>query len=194
METSARSGGRAEPPPIVRFGGFKLDLRAGELCKEGRRIRLQEQPFRILQMLIESPGEVISREAIRNRLWPDNTVVEFDHSINAAVKRLRDALRDSSDKPRYVETVARRGYRFIGDIKPPTDDPVAAQPTTPPLTAEQSNGHRAMTILPPERTAPRHPSWFTPRLWIPAGLVTAVLQAGCQSCCHSSRTVDAPGR
>ena len=80
---------RGSPAPAgnVRFGPFALDVRGGELCKEGRRIRLQEQPFQILRMLLESPGEVVTREEIRKRLWPDDTVVEFDHSINAAVKQ-----------------------------------------------------------------------------------------------------------
>ena len=116
MEKTAQRGGGGNTPTRVRFGPFELDLRAGELCKDGRQIRLQEQPFQILRMLLESSGEVVSREEIRKRLWPDDTVVEFDHSINAAVKRLRDVLRDSSGKPRYIETVARRGYRFIADV------------------------------------------------------------------------------
>src|ERR1700737_2302933 len=85
MEERAHSGGSADAMSNVRFGPFELDLRRGELRKEGRRIRLQEQPFQILRMLLESPGEVVSREEIRKRLWPDDTVVEFDHSINAAV-------------------------------------------------------------------------------------------------------------
>src|SRR5438874_2637184 len=123
METRAHSGGGANADANVRFGPFELDLRGGELRKEGRRIRLQEQPFQILRMLLESSGKVVSREEIRHHLWPDNTVVEFDHSINAAVKRLRDALRDSAGRPRYIETVARRGYRFIGAVDAATHDP-----------------------------------------------------------------------
>src|SRR6516162_8326440 len=115
----------------VRFGPFQLDLRGGELHKEGRRIRLQEQPFQILRMLLESPGAVVSREEIRQRLWPDNTVVEFDHSINAAVKRLRDALRDSAEKPRYIETVARRGYRFIAELRAVDKSAPLAELVTP---------------------------------------------------------------
>ena len=130
METRVNSGGGADPSQKVRFGPFELDLRGGELSKEGRRIRLQEQPFQILQMLLESPGEVVSREDIRKRLWPDNTVVEFDHSINAAVKRLRDVLRDSADKPRYIETVARRGYRFIGYLGATAHHQTVAEPVT----------------------------------------------------------------
>src|SRR5215467_2047335 len=118
METRAHPVPNGEPASILRFGPFELDLRRGELRKEGRRIRLQEQPFQILRMLLESPGEVVSREEIRKRLWPDDTVVEFDHSINAAVRRLRDALRDSPERPRYIQTVARRGYRLIADVRP----------------------------------------------------------------------------
>src|SRR5271154_5658469 len=100
----------------VRFGAFELDVRAGELRKHGVRIRLQEQPFQVLLMLLERPGEVVLREQIRKKLWPNDTIVEFAPSINAAIQRLRDALTDSADDPRYVETVARRGYRFIGEL------------------------------------------------------------------------------
>jgi DNA-binding winged helix-turn-helix (wHTH) protein/tetratricopeptide (TPR) repeat protein len=104
------------PKQIVRFGKFDLDVRAGELRKYGLRIRLQDQPFRILLMLLEHPGEVVSRHQIRRALWPDGTIVEFDHSISAAIKRLRDALGESAEQPRYVETLARRGYRFIAEV------------------------------------------------------------------------------
>ncbi len=98
---------------VVRLGPFKLDLKAGELHKDGRRLRLQEQPFRILQMLVDRPGEVVARDELQKRLWPNDTIVEFDHSINAAIKRLRDALGDTAEEPKYVETVARRGYRLL---------------------------------------------------------------------------------
>src|SRR5262252_1156717 len=97
----------------VCFGPFKLDLKAGELLQDGRKIRLQEQPFQVLKMLLQRPGEVVTREEIKKKLWPNDTIVEFDHSINAAIKKLRLALGDSAEEPKYVETVARRGYRFI---------------------------------------------------------------------------------
>src|ERR1041384_4540830 len=97
---------------VVRFGDFELDVRAAELRKNGGRVRLQEQPFRLLAMLVEHPGEVVLRDEIRRRLWPNDTVVEVSHGINAAVLRLREALGDSAENPRYIETVARRGYRF----------------------------------------------------------------------------------
>jgi serine/threonine protein kinase/Tol biopolymer transport system component len=102
---------------LLRFGPFELDVRAGELRKHGIRIKLREQPVQILLMLLEHPGDVVLREEIRLRLWPNNTIVEFDHSINAAIKKLRDALGESADEPRYVETVARRGYRFLGEVE-----------------------------------------------------------------------------
>ena len=102
---------------IACFGPFKLDLNAGELHHDGESIRLQEQPFRVLEMLVNHPNEVITREEIRKILWPNDTVVEFDHSINAAIKKLRLALGDSAGEPRYIETVARRGYRLLVPVK-----------------------------------------------------------------------------
>ena len=119
----------------VGFGPFRLDLKAGELHKDGRRIRLQEQPFQVLKMLLERPGEVVTRQAIRQKLWPNDTIVEFDHSINAAIKKLRSALGDSAEEPRFVETVARRGYRLMvlverEEAKPA--DPIS--PVTPTET------------------------------------------------------------
>jgi serine/threonine protein kinase len=113
MDANARN---TQPAYAIRFGPFELDPRAGELRKHGIRIRLQEKPLQILLMLVERPGEAILRDEIRLRLWPNNTIVEFDHSINAAIKRLRDALGESAEVPRYVETLARRGYRFVGEV------------------------------------------------------------------------------
>lgn len=112
---------------ILRFGPFEVDFPAAELRKNGTRIRLQDQPFQILRLLLERQGQVLTREEIQNRLWPDNTIVEFEHSINAAVRRLRDALQDSATKPRYIETVARRGYRFIGQLEPASQEPPLAE-------------------------------------------------------------------
>jgi Tol biopolymer transport system component/DNA-binding winged helix-turn-helix (wHTH) protein len=104
---------------VICFGSFETDLRAGELRREGKRIRLQEQPFQVLAMLLERPGEIVTREELQGRLWPADTFVDFDHGLNAAVKRLRNALNDSAEGPRFVETVARRGYRFIAPIHVP---------------------------------------------------------------------------
>ena len=108
---------------LLQFGIFEVDLKAGELRRNGSKVRLQEQPFQVLTVLLEQPGEVVSREELRNRLWPADTFVDFDHSLNAAIRRLREALGDSADSPRFVETVARRGYRFLVPVngKPVSD-------------------------------------------------------------------------
>ena len=100
-------------PRRARFGAFELDVKAGELHGEGRRVLLQEQPFRVLMMLVERAGDVAMREEIRKKLWPNDTIVEFDHGINRAIKKLREALGDSAESPKYIETVARRGYRLL---------------------------------------------------------------------------------
>jgi TolB-like protein len=102
---------------VRRFGTFEVDLRARELRKGGIRIRLQDQPFEILTMMLERPGEVVTREELRERLWPAGTFVDFEHSLNAAIKRLRAALGDAADNPRFVETLHRRGYRFIAAVE-----------------------------------------------------------------------------
>ena len=104
---------------VVRFGVFEVDPRTGELRRNGVKIKIQEQPYQVLTLLLERPGEVISREELKRRLWPADTFVDFDHSLNAAIKRLRDALRDSADNPRFVETLARRGYRFLAPVSGP---------------------------------------------------------------------------
>ncbi|MGD1156313.1 MAG: tetratricopeptide repeat protein [Terriglobia bacterium] len=110
------------PPPggsthVFRFARQEVDLRAGELRRSGQSIKLQEQPLQILTMLLERPGEIVTREVIQQKLWPSDTFVEFDHSINAAIQRLRQALGDSAENPCFVETVARRGYRFIAPVE-----------------------------------------------------------------------------
>jgi len=124
-------------PSRARFGGFELDLKAGEVCKGTRKILLQEQPFQILLMLVERRGGVVTREEIKKRLGPNNTVVEFDHSIHTAIKKLRQALGDSAESPQHIETVARRGYRLLVSVEwlepasPPADlgPGLAARPT-----------------------------------------------------------------
>ncbi len=127
---------RARP---IRFGPFELNRRAGELRKHGIRIKLREQPFRILALLTDRPGEIVLREEIRLSLWPNNTIVEYDHNINAAINRLREVLGESAGEPRYIETVGRRGYRFIGLVEaveaPSSEPPPEASPVPhPPVT------------------------------------------------------------
>jgi DNA-binding winged helix-turn-helix (wHTH) protein len=110
---------------IVRFSVFELDLRSGELRKSGARVPLQGQPLEILKALLERPGDLITRDELRQRLWRDDTFVDFEDGMNAAIRRLRDALGDHATTPRYVETLPRRGYRFIaplvGDTAPPLE-------------------------------------------------------------------------
>jgi len=103
-------------PDTLRFGVFAVDRKTGELRRNGVKVRLQDQPLQILLTLLDRPGEVVTREELRGRLWPGDTFVDFEHSINTAVRRLRDALGDSAENPRFVETVARRGYRFLAPV------------------------------------------------------------------------------
>jgi TolB-like protein/DNA-binding winged helix-turn-helix (wHTH) protein len=107
---------------VYRFGVFEFEPRAGELRKRGVKIKLQGQPLDILKMLLERPGELLTRDELQKKLWPSDTFVDFDHSLNAAIKRLRDALDDSAGTPRYVETVARRGYRFVAPVEAPAQE------------------------------------------------------------------------
>src|SRR5581483_4400848 len=128
---SMKPSGRLCPPPpsilmassqaspaVVRLGVFEADLRAGELRRNGTRVRLQDLPFRALTLLLSRPGEVITREELRQALWPPGIFVDFEQGISSAVMRLRDALRDSADNPIFIETIERRGYRWIGPIHP----------------------------------------------------------------------------
>src|SRR5215472_11473286 len=122
------------PPAAAHFAGFRLDLRAGELQDgTGKTARLPDQPFRILKTLLEHPGEVVTREDLRKCLWPNDTIVEFEHGISAAMNRLRQVLSDCAENPHFIETLARRGYRFMIPVQfealPP---PAAPQPRAIP--------------------------------------------------------------
>jgi Tol biopolymer transport system component/DNA-binding winged helix-turn-helix (wHTH) protein len=134
---------QSQLPCVVRFGIYELDVRVGELRKSGVRQKLQEQPFQVLCMLVEHIGQVVTREELRNRLWPADTFVDFDHGLNAAVKRLRDALSDSAENPRFVETVARRGYRFIG----PVDKPSSQAPLPTPAKGRFEGLPKRWTLI-----------------------------------------------
>jgi cholera toxin transcriptional activator len=149
----ARSVGKS-----LRFGIYEADLTTGELRKNGSLIRLQEQPFQILAMLLERPGELVTREELRSKLWPADTFVDFDHSLNTAVNKIREALGDSASNPRFVQTVARRGYRFIAPVqsneKTPPDAPSApVSPATPDLAA-RPEPTKATDLLHPELEVP----------------------------------------
>jgi TolB-like protein/DNA-binding winged helix-turn-helix (wHTH) protein/Tfp pilus assembly protein PilF len=112
----------AHAPKVVRFGVFDVDRQAGELRKTGLRVKLQQQPFQVLMVLLERPGQVVTREELRQRLWPADTFVDFDLSLNSALKKLRYALGDVADSPTFIETIPRRGYRFIAAVRPVTAD------------------------------------------------------------------------
>jgi len=151
-------GQAADLQRILSFGSFEVDVVSGELRRQGQKIRLQDQPFRLLVLLLERAGDVVTREKVRETLWPADTHVDFDHSLNTAVRKLREALGDSAEAPRYVETIARRGYRFIG--------PVALLPAR--QVAQSADAVVASSLLP---SPAAHPSTSARRLLIPATVV-----------------------
>jgi cholera toxin transcriptional activator len=142
---------------IVSFGEFTVDLAAGELRKSGVRLRLQEQPFQILVILLERAGDVVTREELRQRLWPADTFVDFDHSLNTAVNKLREALGDSASSPRYVETLARRGYRFLAVVERPETRPDPAPSSGHPFNDQPAGRtfHRDLEVPVPQRSLTR---------------------------------------
>src|SRR5207247_4708676 len=150
-----RPAAPASPADRIRFGIYEVDLAAGELRKSGIRIRLQEQPFLVLRYLLEHAGDIVTREELRQKLWPADTFVDFDHSLNTAVNKLREALGDSASSPRYLETVARRGYRFLAPVESAHSGPKDAG--TEPLVT-QLNGsplHPELDVPLPHRSITR---------------------------------------
>jgi TolB-like protein/DNA-binding winged helix-turn-helix (wHTH) protein len=165
---------------IFRFGVFEVDLKASEIRKHGLRLKLPEQPFQILAVLLEKPGEIITRDELRSRLWPEDTFVDFDHGLNNAVMRLREVLGDSSENPRFVETIPRRGYRFIA----PVEEALYSSQVPPPSELEQvpSNGHSEVAVTDRTESGLSEPPRVPARgrltlLWISVGLVAIVLVA-----------------
>src|SRR5262245_16736891 len=129
---------------VVRFGVFEVDLHSGELRKKGYRVRVQEKPLQALALLLERPGELVTREELRERLWPSGTFVEFDDNLNSTVKRLREALGDSADTPRFIETIPKRGYRFITPVERlKASSPDKASATADPLAGGSIAGKGA---------------------------------------------------
>jgi DNA-binding winged helix-turn-helix (wHTH) protein/TolB-like protein len=161
-------------PPLVRFANFEANLRAGELRREGSKVRLQEQPFSLLTVLLESAGEVVTRDELRKRLWAEDTFVDFDHRLAVAVSKLRDALRDSAEKPLFVETVGRRGYRFVGHLEStnsPVDSKSGGGDTSLPSSRPPAKGE-IPKVAPPGSTRSR-----TSRLILFCSIGFAVLLA-----------------
>jgi DNA-binding winged helix-turn-helix (wHTH) protein/Tol biopolymer transport system component len=171
----------------VAFGLFEADLLTGELWKAGRRIRLQTQPFKVLAALLENPGHIVTREDLQLRLWGPDTIVDFDHSLGTAVNKIREALGDSADNPRFIETLSRRGYRFIAPVQvlsephtylqePPPTPPVAVPDPLPAPTAE--------AVVPAENelasrpAAAALPARNLPALWWGAAVLAVAVVAG----------------
>lgn len=144
---------------IARFGVFELDFRAGDLRKNGTKLRLQGQPFQVLAILLERAGEVVTREELQQKLWPSDTFVDFDHSLNTAINKVREALGDSASSPRFIETLARRGYRFIAPVQEvrsgkepvPSGDFPAVRAVTPTSLPDSPVLHPELEIPIPHR-------------------------------------------
>src|SRR5207248_8671336 len=136
---------------LLRFGAFDVDLRAGELRKAGLKVRLQEQPFQVLAFLLEHPGEVVTRDELRQRLWPADTFFDFGDGLNNAIKKLRDALGDSSDTPRFIETLPKHGYRFIPQVS--GDEPTPTHPLAAPRSVPTNQTNGGFRAWPRSRTA-----------------------------------------
>src|SRR5467141_5419243 len=150
----------------VRFGVFEVDLRSGELHKQSIKIKLHDQPFQVLAMLLEHPGELVTREQLHRRLWPSDTFVDFDHGLNVAVKKLRRALSDSADNPRFIETLARRGYRFVAQVENMATFDASQAATNSRNVAEEFAGHSeapassaAAGVVPPHAARQRLLPW-----------------------------------
>ena len=168
------------PPPSrasgpLRFDAFVVDLQTGELHKSGHKIRLQEQPFQILAILLEQPGQVVSREQLRERLWPEDTFVDFDHSLNTAVKKLRQALNDEANKPRFIETLPKRGYRYVG---PAIESGLAAEGPRGDESGSIADGDRGRAEATAIATAEAGPpAGIRPKYAISAAILVIVLGA-----------------
>jgi Tol biopolymer transport system component/DNA-binding winged helix-turn-helix (wHTH) protein len=153
----------AQSSSFLRFGAFELDLRAGELRRQGLKIKLQEKPLRILAILVEHSGEVVTREELREQLWPADTFVDFDHSINTAINKLREALGDSAENPRLIETLPRHGYRFIGPVGPSN----AVRPPPPAQEPKATTTEAGLRIVHTPKSGDKAPSVA---VRLPAGL------------------------
>src|ERR1700686_1534466 len=141
---------------ILQFGVFEVDLKTCELRKHGLRLKLAEQPFQVLVVLLEKPGEIVTRDEMRNRLWPGDTFVDFDHGLNNAVIRLREVLGDASENPRFVETIPRRGYRFIAPVvglAPSTPSPITTSGAEPKAAAVPGADVPSTIVEPPSAGA-----------------------------------------
>src|ERR1700726_538790 len=164
---------------VVRFGTYEVSLQSGEVRKAGLRIKVQQQPMKLLEMLLERPGEVVTREELRSRVWTDENFGDFDQAVNIAIAKLRNALGDSAENPRFIETLPKRGYRFIAevsvvdaDFRPKRPDSAARDlPATESVPKLQERQGAGLTIAP---AAPRRGLWPTRRLIVALALVLSL--------------------
>jgi len=156
---------RLRPTSVVRFGPYEISLQSGEVRKAGVRIRVQQQPMKLLEILLERPGEVVTREELRSRLWPNESFGDFDQAVNVAIAKLRGTFGDSADNPLYIETLPKRGYRFIADVITVDADPASNQ-----SAAEKPPGTESADRLPGARPALAPERWVWPSRWLALGL------------------------
>ena len=175
---------------LMRFEDFEVDLRSGELRKAGVKLKFGGQPFQVLSILLEQPGDVVTREELQKRLWPD-TFVDVDRNLNTAINKIREVLGDSAESPRFVETLPRRGYRFIGEVEPPV------QPVVPVVESTRSRLALASSVVEDRRGCPRHLGRCACRRGC-VSMASAAASAGAggfdrRSVYGSARTCDLPG-
>lgn len=171
----------ANPKRSYRFGLFQVDLCSRELLRQGMRVRVQDQPFRLLTVLLEHPGEIVSRDELRQKLWPADTYVEFDGSLNAALKRLRSALGDPADNPIFIETIPKRGYRFIAPVKIENEDP------HPPFSEGQNPPGHLRTLPMVFEATPSGPRWKSLLIYGGSLALLILVPAGWYAARHRSR-------
>src|ERR1700757_1224737 len=161
------------PNPVVRFGTYEVSLQSGEVRKAGLRIRVQQQPMKLLEILLEHPGEVVTREELRSRVWPNDSFGDFDQALNIAVGKLRSALGDSAENPRFIETLPKRGYRFIADVSVVDTDARLRRPESvaadPPATESGQTLQEAQLAV-----APKHHPWPTRGITVALMLVLSL--------------------
>jgi DNA-binding winged helix-turn-helix (wHTH) protein len=162
-----------KPAEVIRFGLFEVDLRSGELRKSGLKIKLQQQPLQVLGLLLEKPGKLITREELQRKLWPADTFVDFDHSLNAAIKKLRQALGDTADNPLFVETLARRGYRFIAQVDQTDRSSIPEEPALRVIAIDEARA-RLSANLREEEPSTKEKSRWKRRIGLAIALVLAV--------------------
>src|ERR1700731_1522792 len=163
------------PTSVVRFGTYEVSLRSGEVRKSGLRIRVQQQPMKLLEILLERPGEVVTREELRGRVWTNESFGDFDQALNIAIAKLRSALEDSAENPRFIETLPKRGYRFIADVSVVNADPPTKkqpEPATGNLSGAKRKTEPELTLHSAGLTvASRRRLWPARRVIIASALV-----------------------